>query len=60
MKHTFIAAFLFISSIISLMTYSLVVLTKDLFFLEIGILLTICTFLVFAEFKSWKNDPFRK
>ncbi len=60
MKRTFIFFLLFISSITSLITFSLAGLAKDVFFLEIGVLFTIITLLVFAEIKSWKSDPFRE
>ncbi len=60
MKRIFMFFLLFISSITSLITFSLAGLAKDVFFLEIGVLFTIITLLVFAEIKSWKSDPFRE
>ncbi len=60
MKRIFMFFLLFISSITSLITFSLAGLAKDVFFLEIGVLFTIITLLVFAEIRSWKSDPFRE
>lgn len=60
MKRTFMFFLLLLSSITSLITFSLAYLAKDVFFLEIGVLFTIITLLVFAEIKSWKSDPFRE
>ncbi len=60
MKRIFMFFLLFISSITSLITFSLAGLAKDVFFLGIGVLFTIITLLVFAEIRSWKSDPFRE